>query len=74
MRQRLLKVSNQGAIKRACFAISDGDINSAKSIIDSEFPFLPLSNSGRQYTDYQKTKVFMRRYGKGVWWRWRELK
>jgi hypothetical protein len=53
-------MSNHNVIKKTCNTISSGDIDSAKSIIESEYPFLPLTNKGRQYTDSQKTKVFIK--------------
>ena len=47
-------------IKRTCGAISNKDIDSAKKVISLEYPFLPLKNSGRRYSDFQKTKIFFR--------------
>ena len=47
-------------IKRTCGAISSKDIDSAKKVISLDYPFLPLKNSGRRYSDFQKTKIFFR--------------
>jgi len=47
-------------IKNACSAISEDKIEDAKKIINTSYPFSPLKNEGRKYTDYQKTKIFIR--------------
>ena len=48
------------AIKSACQKISDGRLDSAKKIINEEYPFTSLKNKGRQYTEVKKTEVFLR--------------
>jgi 5-methylcytosine-specific restriction endonuclease McrA len=48
------------AIKSACQKISDGRLDSAKKIINEEYPFTSLKNKGRQYTEVKKTEVFIR--------------
>lgn len=47
-------------IAAACSAISRGKINRAREIISTDYPFVSLTNAGRQYTDHQKTSVFIR--------------
>ena len=48
------------AIKNACQKISDERLDDAKKIINEEYPFTPFENKGRQYTEVQKTEVFLR--------------
>ena len=48
------------AIDNACQKISDGRLDSAKKIINEEYPFTSLKNKGRQYTEVKKTEVFLR--------------
>ena len=48
------------AIKSACQKISDERLDDAKKIINEEYPFTPFENKGRQYTEVQKTEVFLR--------------
>jgi hypothetical protein len=47
-------------IKQACIAVSENTLSKAKNIINSEYPFAPLQNVERKYTDYEKTKIFIR--------------
>jgi len=47
-------------IQEACKSISDKNIENAKSIITNNYPFSLLKTKGRNYTEIQKTKVFMR--------------
>ena len=47
-------------IQDACSAISNGDVNDAKQIINTKYAFLPLKNAGRSYTNLQKTKIYLR--------------
>ena len=47
-------------IKNACSAIAKNEIEEAKKIIDTGYPFSPLKNEGRRYSNYQKTKIFIR--------------
>ena len=51
---------NPDAIAAACREISSGTIERAREIISSDYPFLPLTSGGRQYSDRQKTKIFIR--------------
>ena len=46
------------AIKNACQKVSDERLDDAKEIIMQDYPFKPLDNAGRNYTEVQKTKVF----------------
>lgn len=52
--------SNQETIKKVCDALMGESVTKAKEIIQNEYPFMPLIKNGRQYSDYQKTKVFLR--------------
>ena len=52
--------SDYQTIQEACSAISKGTIGDAKQIINEKYPFLPLKNAGRNYTDIQKTKIYLR--------------
>lgn len=52
--------SNHKIIEDACNTIRNGSIANAKKIIETKYPFIPLNNEGRQYSDYQKTKIFLR--------------
>ena len=45
-------------IKNACQKVSDERLDDAKEIIMQDYPFKPLDNAGRNYTEVQKTKVF----------------
>ena len=51
---------NPDAIAAACRQISDGDVDRARKIISSEYPFVPFADVGRKYSDYQKTMVYLR--------------
>ncbi len=51
---------NNKFIEEACNAISDGNLAVAKEVIKTKYPFSPLNNAGRQYSDYQKMKIFIR--------------
>lgn len=48
------------SIAAACHEISQGALKRARNIISTDYPFVPLSNAGRKYSDHQKTKIFMR--------------
>ena len=48
------------AIKNACQKVSDERLDDAKEIIMQDYPFKPLDNAGRDYTEAEKTKVFRR--------------
>jgi len=52
--------SNHKIIEEACIAIAKGHLTEAKQVIENKYPFKSLSISGRQYTEYQKTKIFLR--------------
>ena len=52
--------SNHKIIEEACNAIDNGNLTNAKKVIENKYPFVHLSNTGRQYSDYQKTKIFLR--------------
>jgi len=52
--------SNHKIIDEVCKAIGKGNITDAKCIVNKKYPFITLENKGRQYTDYQKTKIFLR--------------
>lgn len=47
-------------IKEACLSISSNAIDDAKQIINTKYPFSPLNNIGRKYTDIQKIKIYLR--------------
>ena len=54
--------SNHKIIEEACIAIGNGDLSAAKSVIDREYPFLPLSKTKRDSSKREQTKIkiFMR--------------
>tara|TARA_Y100000590_G_C15744769_1_gene1021545 strand:+ start:6705 stop:7274 length:570 start_codon:yes stop_codon:yes gene_type:complete len=47
-------------IEHACKKLSNDDLVGAKKIIKKKYPFTSFENKGRQYTEIQKTKVFLR--------------
>jgi hypothetical protein len=47
-------------VEEACNSISAGNISNAKNIIREKYPFVPLSNAGRNYTNHEKTRVFLK--------------
>ena len=51
--------SKSDAIKLACSLISKGKIDQAGSVIDGEYPFVPLIKGKRSYTPREMTKVFI---------------
>ena len=51
---------NPDAIAEACREISEGDVERARKIISSEYPFVPVCQSDRRYTEYEKTRVYLR--------------
>jgi 5-methylcytosine-specific restriction endonuclease McrA len=52
--------SDHNIIKNACDAIMDESITRVKEIIHKQYPFIPLTPAGRNYSEYEKTKVFIR--------------
>lgn len=52
--------SNHEIIKKVCDILMEGSIIKAKEIIQKEYPFTRLVNNSRKYSDYKKTKVFLR--------------
>lgn len=51
---------NPDAIATACREISAGSLGEAREVIRSNYPFARLKNAGRQYTNGQKTRIFLR--------------
>lgn len=51
---------NPFAIKKACDEIAADAVDRARKVIAAESPFIPLSNAGRSYSEYQKTQIFLR--------------
>jgi len=49
-----------GIISRVCKALAEEEIEVAKSIIEMEYPHRPLKATGRNYTEYQSTIIFIR--------------
>ena len=47
-------------IVAACNEINKGSLDSAREIIIENYPFAPLNNAGRKYSEQQKTKIFIR--------------
>ncbi len=47
-------------IEKACRNISAGNLDSARQVINDNYPFEVLKNKGRQYSYFQKTRVFIR--------------
>jgi hypothetical protein len=43
-----------------CDALLRGDRAAASAIARAEYPFTPLNNLGRKYTEYQMTCIFLR--------------
>lgn len=52
--------SNHIVIEEACKAIGKGNLSQAKDVIEGKYPFSPMNNAGRKYTELQKTTVFIR--------------
>lgn len=51
---------NYKIIQEVCKSISNENIEHAKSLITNHYPFSLRKNEGRSYTEFQKTKIFMR--------------
>lgn len=51
---------NPDAIAAACYEISNGSIKRARNIISSKYPFVPLVNPGRKYSNDQKIMIYLR--------------
>lgn len=51
---------NSEIVETACDALGRGNISAAKNIIANKYPFKPLQNAGRKYSEHQKIKVFLR--------------
>lgn len=47
-------------ISRACKALAGDEIEVAKTIIEMDYSHRPLMPAGRNYTEYQSTKIFIR--------------
>lgn len=47
-------------LKEAAQEILNGKMKSAKELIQTEYPFKKLTNTGRNYTDKQKMEQFKR--------------
>lgn len=47
-------------IARVCKAISEGELNLAKSIIEREYPHEPIVISKKKISEYQSVKIFLR--------------
>ena len=52
--------NNTDTISEACTSIDRGDLASAKSLIGTKYPFQSMENSGRKYSDLQKSRIFFR--------------
>lgn len=46
-------------ISRVCNALAEEEIEVAKGIVEIEYPHRPLMPTGRNYTEYQSTKIFI---------------
>ena len=53
-------IGNPDAIEAACNEISQKNLNQARKIISTDYPFVPYSKASRSYTERQKTKIFIR--------------
>ena len=53
-------LSNHKIIEEACIAIGDKRLSVAKGIIAAKYPFSSFDNAGRQYSEHQKTRIFLR--------------
>lgn len=47
-------------IEKICSEIRNDDLESARRLINENYPFKVLINKGRNYTESQKTRVFIR--------------
>lgn len=47
-------------IEEVCNLVGNGSLSKASEIIQTQYPFRPLHNPGRKYSDRQKTKIFIR--------------
>lgn len=52
--------SNHEIIKKVCETLTEKSVIEAKEIIQTEYPFTPIVRNSRQYSNYQKTNVFLR--------------
>lgn len=52
--------SNHKIISDTCRALGEGNLSAAKMIINTKYPFIPLQNVGRKYSEHQKMKIFLR--------------
>lgn len=49
-----------GIISRVCKALAEEEIEIAKNMLEMEYPHRPLIPAGRNYTEYQSIKIFIR--------------
>lgn len=47
-------------IQDICKSLGNDDLPEAKRLVKTKYPFVSLENVGRQYSDVQKTKIFLR--------------
>jgi hypothetical protein len=47
-------------IRRVCDALEKGNTIEAAEIAKREYPFVPIKSAGRQYTEHQSTRIFVR--------------
>jgi hypothetical protein len=58
--RRVQMESGYKTIEEVCSLIDKNRLSEAKRVLKMECPFVPLSNAGRHYSEYQKTKIFLR--------------
>ena len=51
---------NPDVIAAACQEISKGGLYRAREIISADYPFISFASAGRNYSVYQKTKIFIK--------------
>lgn len=47
-------------IEEVCVAVGNKQLSKARETIRSKYPFNPLENTGRKYSEYQKARIFLR--------------
>jgi hypothetical protein len=47
-------------VSRICDALKRDDIEQARSVLVTQYPFNPIEKSSRQYTPLEMTRIFLR--------------
>lgn len=52
--------SNAEVLRQVTAVLSTGDLESARSIAQRDYPFIPTISAGRHYSEYDQTALFVR--------------